>query len=300
MRVAERVSDSVRKRAVPRSYLYAPANRPEKIAKAMQGPSDAVICDLEDAVPTGEKEAALASLLVSPDIARASSRSLCVRINEGERGYHDLERLLDAGVPLDMVLVPKCEAGAGLRALDELLQRAEVRSGRLAKIQPIIESVTGLYSMAEQMRCSLRILRFSFGAGDFVIDLGAQPTPGRQETLAARSMIVMQSRHLNLAGPVAHVFSRFRDLDGLRQVCLEDRSLGFRARACIHPDQVPIVNDVFTPSQAEIDRAHMLLAAYETAAAGGNGAIVLTDGTFVDEAGARSARALLDAVAAPS
>jgi len=275
-----------------RSYLYAPGNRPDLLGKVLGKGADAVILDLEDAVPPAEK--AKARGIVSDFLASMTGATLLVRLNGGADALADLDGLTVRG--LHGVLLPKAEDAELIRAIDRLLaareEAAAVPPGSVI-VQPLIESVAGLYALDAMAAASPRIRRFAFGAGDFVRDLRAEPTPARVETLYARQHLVARSRFLRLEAPVAHVFMPVRDLDALRRACEEDRALGFHGRSCIHPAQVPIVNDVFQHGAEDIAWARTILAAYADAMREGRGALVLDDGTFVDEAIAARARDIL-------
>ncbi|QKR99836.1 CoA ester lyase [Sphingomonas sp. CL5.1] len=261
--------------------------------KAMAGAADAVILDLEDAVPPAGKPVARAAvadwLLANADDA---AKPVFVRINDGELGLEDVEALVASGAAFAGLLVPKAETGGAIRCLGVSLDAAGPRLADVA-LQPIIESVAGLYALAELAAASRRVGRFSFGAGDFVADLGGVATPERTETLIARAEIAMRSRLLGLAPPVAHVFAPIADLTALRRACVEDRALGFGARSCIHPSQVEVVNASFGISEAELRKAREIVARSASNQAGGAGAFQMPDGTFVDEAVVRQARAIL-------
>lgn len=260
---------------VIRSLLYAPGNRPDLMGKVARSGAHAIILDLEDAVPPAEKQRACA--IVSDYLQAGPPLPAFVRLNGDRAGLEDLSRLSLAG--LSGVLVPKAEDPALIADID----RALADSPDIL-IQPLIETVAGLYGMDALAAASRRVRRVSFGAGDFVRDLRALTTEARTETLYARQHIVARSRYLQLDAPVAHVFSRIRDLDGLHRACIEDRALGFGARSCIHPTQVPVINAAFGPTEAEIAQAHKIRAAYAEAKAAGRGSLLLEDGTFIDEA----------------
>ncbi|MGO4714804.1 HpcH/HpaI aldolase/citrate lyase family protein [Bradyrhizobium sp. 2TAF24] len=276
-----------------RSYLYAPGNRPDLLGKVLGKGADAVILDLEDAVPPAQKTAARA--IVSDFLAAcATGATLLVRLNGGADALADLAALTVRG--LHGVLLPKAEAPELIREIDHLLAAREAAAGVTPGsviVQPLIESVAGLYGLDALAAASPRIRRFAFGAGDFVRDLRAEPTAARLETLYARQHLVARSRFLGLEAPVAHVFTPVNDLAALRHACEEDRALGFYGRSCIHPAQVPIVNDVFQPGAEVLAQAEKILAAYADAMREGRGALVLDDGTFVDEAVAARARDVL-------
>ncbi|MFB9265097.1 HpcH/HpaI aldolase/citrate lyase family protein [Bradyrhizobium erythrophlei] len=275
-----------------RSYLYVPGNRPDLLEKALGKGSDALVLDLEDAVPPAEKTRA--RHVVSEFLAVSPAAIVFVRLNGGAAALQDVAVLNARG--LAGVLLPKAEEPDLIRRLDDQLTlleaAADQTSGRIL-IQPLIETVAGLYGLDDLAAASARIKRFAFGAADFVRDMRAEPTPARVETLYARMRLVARSRLLRLEPPVAHVFTPINDSEALRQACFEDRALGFFGRSCIHPSQVSIVNAAFDSSAEDIARAQAILATYGKAAAEGRGALVLEDGTFVDEAVAARARETL-------
>jgi len=284
-----------------RSLLYVPGNRPDLFAKAIAGPADGIILDLEDAVPFSAKEEARRTTVM---LVRANAElrdRLLVRINADAMGIEDASALVSVGTPITAIMVPKSERGDRLATLATILETSDAARPEPSrvKLQPIIESVAGLYSLGEQAAATSRVRRFSFGAGDFVIDLGGTVTPDRIETFVARSKIVLRSRLLGLEPPIAHVFADFKDDSGLRRACVADKALGFGGRSCIHPAQVGIVNSIFGVSEDDVRRARAILRAFEENAVRGIGAFQLSDGTFVDEAVARHARAVLEALSRP-
>lgn len=178
-----------------RSYLYAPGNRPDLLAKVARCGADAVILDLEDAVPAAEKAAACAT--VNAFLRAGPAVPAFVRINAGAAGLEDIGRLEMDG--LFGVVVAKAEGAELIEAIGAALTGRERAAGREAGtviIQPLIELVAGLYGLDEIAGASRRIRRVGFGAGDFVRDIGAQPTPGRTETLYARMRLVARCRFL--------------------------------------------------------------------------------------------------------
>src|SRR5690349_21384357 len=159
-----------------RSYLYAPGNRPDLLAKVLRQGADAVILDLEDAVPPGEKQAArrmVASFLA--ELATGATGAIFVRLNGGELGLEDA-----AALPLGRLAglrLPKAEDPRLVAGLDRLIGEAPG-----VEIHPIIESVAGLFALDDLARASARVRRVAFGAGDFVRDIRGETTPSRDET----------------------------------------------------------------------------------------------------------------------
>lgn len=283
-----------------RSLLYVPGNRPALFAKVIAGAADAMIIDLEDAVPPAEKVGARTA---AADWLRANGDAAAmpvfVRINDGDVGLADVDALVASGAVFGGLLLPKSESGDSVADVAAKLDTVGPHLAGVA-LQPIIESIAGLYSLAALAAASARVARFSFGAGDFIADLGGVATPERLETLTARAEIAMQSRLLGLAAPVAHVFAPVADLTGLRRACAEDRALGFGARSCIHPAQLEIVNATFGASETELRKAREIVARFDANQAAGTGAFQMPDGTFVDEAVARRARAVLGKASGPA
>jgi citrate lyase subunit beta/citryl-CoA lyase len=271
-----------------RSYLYVPGNRGDLLAKVHTAGADAIVIDLEDAVPQAEKR--LARGMTCSFLRGGPPVPVYVRINAGQAGLEDA-----AALPATVtgIRVPKADDPETVAGISAILDRA----GEAAKaivIHPLIESVRGFFQLDELAASSPRVERFIFGAGDFTYDMGGERTPERRETLYSRSQIVLRSRYLGLLPPIAHVFSPIADLDGLERASREDRALGFYGRSCIHPRQVPVINAVFAVSDSEIATANAIVDGYGTSAAAGYGAAVLKDGTFVDEAVAKRAQRLLD------
>ncbi|SLK08753.1 HpcH/HpaI aldolase/citrate lyase family protein [Novosphingobium mathurense] len=277
-----------------RSYLYCPGNRADLLAKLGRTGADAIILDLEDAVPLAAKQDARR---VVRDFLRNGAGGLAlpifVRINPGDLGLEDIAAIGSTG--LTGVVAAKAEDAADLAKLDRALaaEMSNAAEGWELMIYPLIESAKGLYSLDGLAAVSPRVRRFFFGAVDYVRDLGGRPTADRLETLFARSRLVAKSRQLKLDAPVAHVYLPLSDTNGLAVACAEDRALGFFGRSCIHPSQVNAVNSAFTPSAAELQQAKAIVAAHRKAREHGSGALILEDGTFVDEATARQASHLL-------
>jgi len=278
-----------------RSYLYAPGNRTDLLAKVATRGADAVVLDLEDAVPQAEKVAArhaVAAWLSDRDADDATQ--VYVRINGGAAALDDL-----AGLPLDRldgVRLPKVEDAALVRAVDDVLARAEANGARVV-LHPLVESVQGLFRLDEIVAASSRIERFIFGAGDYVLDVAGEATPDRQETLFARSYLVARSRFLGIGAPIAHVYTPIADLESLGRACRVDRALGFFGRSCIHPSQVATINAGFTFGPADVERAQGMVEAYRASVAAGRGAVVAPNGMFVDEAGYKRALRILTVAA---
>ncbi|MGY1753864.1 HpcH/HpaI aldolase/citrate lyase family protein [Blastococcus sp. SYSU D01042] len=271
----------------PRSYLYVPGDRPDRMASAAGRGADALILDLEDAVPTPAKAA-----------AREHVRTFLAGAPEGPQWWVriDAESVADdvaavVGKRLSGIVLPKAEPGL-LAELDRALASAEAESGVPARSVPVlalIESARGLVA-AEQVAAASRVVRLGLGEADLVGELGLQPGPDREELWPLRSRIVVASAAAGILPPVGPVETAIRDADRLVRTTALLLRQGFRARTAIHPDQVAVVNEAFTPSAEQLAAARDVLDRLAAAQEQAAGVALTADGRFIDEAVARAAR----------
>lgn len=267
-----------------RSLLFSPGSDEHKLRKSLAAGADAVVADLEDAVAMPEKAAARE--LTARVLAEAASESLkTVRVNGVDTPYfpEDMDAL--TGLPLDAVVLPKATPAA----VETL---ATVLGDRLPVVA-IVETAVGLREAHEIARHPLTAL-LVLGAVDLGLELGLEPRPDRHELVYARSKLVLDSAAAGVRGPVDAVFVNVRDTQGLEAEALYARSLGLRGKACIHPAQVEVVNRVFVPTAAEIERARRIVEAYEQGLREGRGAIAV-NGEMVDLPVVEHARGVLAA-----
>lgn len=262
-----------------RSLLFVPANRPDLAAKAGRSQPDAVVLDLEDAVPEAEKAAARSELAKATSELVANGMAVLVRVNPPTTPWfaEDLEALPDG---IAGVVVPKFEPAS----LD-FLSRAKVELPVVAGL----ETVRGVFDAREAL--IEPVAGCYFGAEDYVVDLGGVRNPDNAEVAVARSLVAVAAR---LAGVPAYdmIVVDFGDAERFRTEAVAARALGYAGKLCIHPAQVLPANETFVPSTDELDRARRLLSAFDDAVAHGQAAIAF-EGTMVDEVVARAARAVL-------
>lgn len=220
-----------------------------------------MILDLEDGVAPHDKLTARAATAywISTQPA-AGATQIWVRVN-AETVADDVAAV--AGLALTGVVLPKAEP-SGLAALDGVLASEECRHGLTAgrlHVLPLIESAQGL-ARADEVAAAGRVVRIGVGEVDLAADLGMRPGP---ELTILQLQVVVASAAAGIARPVASTSTDFRDLQAFRATTVEALRLGFRARTSIHPDQVGVVNDVFTPDEDELGRAQDLLARAEVA-----------------------------------
>jgi citrate lyase subunit beta / citryl-CoA lyase len=265
-----------------RSLLFAPGNHARRVEKALSLNADAVILDLEDAVAIAEKPATRA--LVAAALQRPRRGLLYVRVNasDTEFCYGDLVAVVQRG--LDGIILPKVESAAALATIDWLLTQLE-RTGGLPggsiDLIPIIETARGLQQIDAILAAGTRVRRVAFGAGDFTLDVNMAWSRGEAELAHVRSVIVTVSRAAAIEAPLDTVWVDLTDPEGLTASARTALAFGFQGKMCIHPDQLSPVNQVFTPSDAEVAFAERVCAAFAQAEAEGSAAIQL-DGKFID------------------
>ena len=273
-----------------RSLLFAPAVRPDFIAKLAERGADAVVIDCEDATPANAKAEGRANASeLAPQLAAAGCQ-VTVRINAQPTEWFDDDVRHGLSDALAAVVVPKVETLSGLDAIDDAL--TAVGRADLGVIAGL-ETALGVAD-ARQLLAHPRVVAGYWGAEDFIADMGGVRTESNTEVAYARQFVALAGR---LAGvPVLdQVVTDFRNDERFRHEAAEARSMGYAGKLCIHPGQVAIANEAFVPSPDEIERARALLAAYEAATADGLAAIDF-EGQMVDEPLAAQARRVLASV----
>ena len=263
-----------------RSFLFAPGSEERKLRRALESDADAVIADLEDAVAPAEKaEARDLTIQLVAEIETNAAR--LVRVNGVGTEWHDADLAAVAASAADGIVLPKATAAAVAAVAD----RVDL------PIVPIVETAVGLReAFAIAAHDSVRALML--GAVDLGLELGLEPRDDGHEILFARSSLVVDSAAAGLRGPIDRVWVDVRDPEGLAHDCVAGRSLGFRGKALVHPDQIAPTHEAFAPSADEVRRAREIVAAYERAEADGRGVVAL-DGEMIDAPVAEQARELL-------
>ncbi|WP_101340914.1 HpcH/HpaI aldolase/citrate lyase family protein [Cereibacter azotoformans] len=259
-----------------RSLLYVPGNTPRFLQKAGQRGADAVIIDLEDAVPEAAKTGAREMLARSVPMVAAGGGQVFVRVNMSDRLLDDAVAATQAGA--DALYLPKVNDVALLHRLAEHL--APFEGGRAPMgFVPLIEDPEGLFE-ARAIARGPRVLALSAGGEDLATSMGAKPTP---EVLRQPKLMIHYAA--KAAGVMSFGLFRstadFSDTDAIRAAALEARDFGFDGASCIHPAVVPVLNAAFSPSPEELDWARRVVVASRKEAAAGRGAFTL-EGRFID------------------
>jgi citrate lyase subunit beta / citryl-CoA lyase len=261
------------------------------MTKAARSGADAVVFDLEDSVNPDAKPGAreLVGRLVG-ELVGAAECEIHVRVNRLADGSYDRADVASVVAPgLSALRIPKCESPADVAAVAAMLdglEAARTMAPGTVRLYPTIESAAGVIAAVDIATAGPRVAALVFGAADFGASIGVS-APDFESTLLARSTLVLASAAAGIGRPVDGAFLDLGDLDGLRSHSRRVRNLGFAGKSAIHPNQVPVLHDVFTPSVEEVDRARRILAAV----AGTTG---VADGTFVDPPVIAQAEAVLE------
>jgi citrate lyase subunit beta/citryl-CoA lyase len=281
---------------VARSHLYVPGDKPEVLAKALGRGADALIVDLEDAVAPASKDAArtvVAEWLSGLPVAADNPVQVWIRINSGDMGHTDVRAVLSPAVT--GVVAAKTESAEELVALHAVLtameDKIELPAGSIGVV-PLLESANAVLN-ALSIAKAPRVQRLQVGEADLRADIGVELGADGRELLYVRSQVVLISAAAGIDPPVGPVDTNFRDTEALAESTRAVKRMGYVGRACIHPAQAAIVNEVFTPTADEVAAAKDLIARFDAAMAAGDGVCLDAQGRMVDEAVVRQARRTL-------
>ncbi|QLL41603.1 L-malyl-CoA/beta-methylmalyl-CoA lyase [Sulfitobacter pontiacus] len=296
-----------------RCQLFGPGSRPVIFEKMASSDADVINLDLEDSVAPTDKDSARANIIKAISDVDWGDKTLSVRINglDTPYWYRDVVDLLEqAGERLDQIMIPKVGCAADVYTVDALVTAIETAKGRTKKIsfEVIIESAAGIAHVEEIAAASPRLQAMSLGAADFAASMGMQTTGigGTQENYYmlrdgtkhwsdpwhwAQTAIVAACRTHGVL-PVDGPFGDFSDDEGYRAQARRSATLGMVGKWAIHPKQIAVANEVFTPSDEAVAEAREILAAMETAKANGEGATVYK-GRLVDIASIKQAEVIV-------
>ena len=290
------------RRRLHRSELAVPGSRPELFEKAAASRADYVFLDLEDAVAPDEKEAARRNVIEAlGDVDwRGSNKTISVRVNglDTHYMYRDLIDVVErAGAHVDTILVPKVGVPGDIYTVDALLTQLEQAMGLSGRIgvEALVETALGMANVEAVAASSPRLEALHFGVADYAASCRARTItigglnpdyPGDQwHSALSRMLVACRANGLRaIDGP----FGDFGDPDGFIAGARRAAALGYEGKWAIHPAQIDLANEVFTPPESEVDQARRVLQALEEAAAAGRGAAQL-DGRMIDAASARMA-----------
>lgn len=256
-----------------RSFLFVPADRPDRLVKAASLPTDVVVIELEDGVSPTRKEIARKEAGRAISEINFGNREVALRVNRITTlfGIADIAAMPGWPRKPDLILLPKVESAGEVRLYDELLTEMNAES----ELMLLVETCRGLEAAAEMATASRRVSAMSFAIADLPAEIGCRPE--WEPMLFVRSTIAVTC---GLGGilPIDPPYLNIKDKTGLEKECQRVRDMGYTGKVCIHPSQLETVNQVFSPTPTEIDRAKKIVDAFLSL---GGGAIIV-DGRMVD------------------
>lgn len=254
--------------------LYLPGNTPGLMLNAGLHLAEGIILDLEDSVAPQKKDEA--RILVRNALRNVNfyGAERMVRINQGARGLEDLSYVIPHNV--NLILIPKCESAANVIEVDNEINRLKKRHGQAGNVylMPIIESALGVENPFEIARASVNVVAIAIGLEDYTADLGVPRSAGGNESFYARTRLVVAAKAAGIQ-PIDSVFSDVGDMDGLLENVKVSKSLGFEGMGCIHPRQIQVIRQGFSPGPDEIEKSRKIVQAFETARQQGLGVVAV-------------------------
>ena len=278
-----------------RSLLFVPGNQPRMLERASGLKPDAFIPDMEDSVPADEKANAREVTASYLERLAANGTPVIPRVNSLDTGLLDDDLTAVVGQHVFGVSVGKIYTPEDIATVSGKLETLERRTGievGSVRLVPWIETAMAIVKLYEICSASPRIVGVAFGAEDFTNDMGIERTESESETYFARNSIAVAARAADVLALDTPYFS-FRDPDGLRENALTAKQYGFKGKFAIHPAQIEIINQTFSPSDAEIEHAQRVVEAFEEAERRGRGSTSL-DGKVVDVPVVKRAQAVLE------
>ena len=303
---------------IHRSELAVPGSNPAMFEKAASSAADVVFLDVEDAVAPDDKAQARKNIIQGLNDIDWGRKSMMVRINglDTHYMYRDVVDIVEACPRLDMILIPKVGTAADVYAIDMMVTQIETAMWRTKRIgfEVLIETALGMANVEAIAQSSKRLEAMSFGVADYAASTRARTTviggvnkdsgvltdrdaDGNREYFwtdpwhAAQTRMMVACRAYGLR-PIDGPFGDFSDPDGYVAAANRAAVLGYEGKWAIHPSQIALANQVYTPSEAEVTRARRIMQAMDEAAKAGKGAVSL-DGRMIDIASIRMAEALL-------
>jgi len=272
-----------------RSVLYMPGSNARALEKGRSLPADGLILDLEDAVAPDAKEIARRQIVEALQQGGYGKREIAVRVNalDSPWGKDDVKAIATSGA--DAILLPKVETAAMIHALEKLMDAAG--APKSMGIQCMMETPLGMLNAKEVAGASPRITCLVMGTSDLVKDLQAAHTPQRLPVLTSLGLCILAARAHGIA-ITDGVHLDLSDDEGFAAQCRQGKELGFDGKTLIHPKTIAKANEIFAPSEEEIDWSHKIIAAHAQASAEGQG-VVVVDGKLIENLHVESAKRLV-------
>ena len=281
-----------------RTALFVPGNRTDRVDKAVNTDADAVIIDLEDAIPLAQKEETRTK--AREKVLQHLDRKVIVRVNALDSGFikGDLDEVVVKG--LRCIMIPKVESRENIKEINQYLIQVEEKKGMdpgSILIIPLIESakaVQEIFQIVSEKTDPPRLITVAFGAADYSLDMGVEMTKDGSELAYARSRIPVACRAAGVEPPLDSAFMLdLKDMEALKADAKRSKQLGFQGKVCIHPNQIEPCNVIFSPTKEDILRAKKVIQVFEEAEAQGT-AVIQLEGKFIDLPIVERARRMLD------
>ncbi|WP_144906098.1 HpcH/HpaI aldolase/citrate lyase family protein [Halobellus captivus] len=270
-----------------RSVLFTPGNKPDLFSKAVKVSPDTVVFDLEDAVPSTQKDSAIGAVSrFLTEVSTPPGTELCVRLNRGDDGIAELQSFKRDGVlpNLDAVMLPKTESVADVNRIGQALPD----KGDSLKVFALIETAKGILSAAE-IASGSQTDALVLGGEDFATDINARRTATGAEIQYARQHLIVAAAAHNVDA-IDTVYTNYEDTEELQKVSKQAVDLGFDGKLAIHPSQVEVITTAFTPDDAEIAWAKKVVKANKDASDGA----FSVDGQMIDAPVLKQAENILE------
>jgi citrate lyase subunit beta/citryl-CoA lyase len=278
-----------------RSLLFVPGNKASMLVKALGLRPDAFVPDMEDSVPAAEKANARATIREFLPQLAAVGVPVIPRVNALETDWIEDDLAAVVGPAIHGVSVGKVRTAADVSAVSQLVAALEKKAGLSVgsvKLLPWIETAEAIVNCHAICTASARVIGVAFGGEDFTNDLGLERLEDESQVAYARQKLCVTARAAHVLALDTPYF-KLRDPDGLRASALAAKNIGFKGKFAIHPDQIAVLNECFSPSEPEVAHALRVVAAFEEAEARGRGSTSL-DGWVIDVPVVKRARALLE------
>lgn len=264
-----------------------PSSNERALEKAKTLAVDALILDLEDAVGVDAKDVARENACAAAASGEYGRREITIRVNGIGTQWHeaDLEAACAAGP--DGIVVPKVSTATEVKSLVAAMERFGAPDH--TRLWAMIETPTAIFNVRKIARKSERLAAFVIGTNDLVKELRAEHVPGRGPLMTALSLALLAGRESGIA-VLDGVYNNVTDADGFRAECLQGRDLGFDGKTLIHPGQVEVCNEVFSPSEVQVEEAEGIVAAWEAGAGAG---VVTYNGKMIENLHVDIARRVL-------
>ncbi|MFJ8064689.1 HpcH/HpaI aldolase/citrate lyase family protein [Psychrobacillus sp. NPDC096426] len=274
-----------------RSYLFVPGTNKDMIKKAIASDADCIIIDLEDAVALAEKENARKTVKESL-IRFSKEKEILVRINDCETSFWEEDLICAVTNGAAGIVVPKSESEHDIRLVCKKIREVTMDHSSAFQVIPLIETAKGIqfaYAIAAEDEL---VSKLAFGSIDFSLDIGCELSASGTELLFARSQIVIASRAAGIGSPIDTVYADFHNEAGFENEAKHAKQLGFKGKLIIHPKQIQMTHEIFSPSVDEINDAKAIVKAFEAAEENGVASIAVNN-QFVDYPVYKKAKSLL-------